>query len=797
MLFPLGYLILLVISHFIPDTQLHSKKTNGSVSDYNNHVLFIADPLLSNELELSTLKENNNYSILYVDNNSYRVNASRIKSFSDSTGLESYHLIGEGIGGSVAIHLANFDSASVLSLSLINANGIEELELLGGYHLNNAIYQARLIWFKFLKILVPHFGLIPDLDAKIMRSRSQIASDQRLIRQVLSHLSIPVSIYHTPSAKISESVSREHHRLLPQSELHILNSDKWKPVFDEFQNRVDSNLAINRSMVAETAQQESLKPFNPANGIKAEGSALLLLMLVIILSTLISEDLTCIGTGLMIARGLIGFFPGTLACLIGIFLGDILLYLMGRWLASSTLHRAPLKWFINEKDIQLSYHWFEAKGPSIIIASRFIPGTRFPTYFSAGAIGASFGMFMFYFGIASIIWTPILVSLAVLLGQEMIEYFSLYQDYALWVLLGVLTILFLLFKVVIPSFTYKGRRLLVGWYKRKRHWEFWSPFVVYAPVLVYNLFLWIKYKSITLSTLANPGFKDGGFIKESKSEILDKIGLKNSVAVYQVVKGNLQVDEKKSLVEEFMTSNHLEYPIVIKPDIGQRGEGVVIPKNPIQLNIELKKINNDFIVQKYISGEEYGIFYYRLPHDENGRIYSITKKNHLWLEGNGKHTLEELILQDSRAVCLAEKHFEQHVDELFTVPADGKKIHLVEVGTHARGSIFLDGIHLKTDQLVNKIDEISKSIEGFYFGRFDLKVPSEQHLKDGNEIKVLEVNGLTSEATHIYDPKYNFFYGVKVLMNQWKLAYKIAHQVRSLNPELSPPGPIHILNLLR
>lgn len=119
------------------------------------------------------------------------------------------------------------------------------------------------------------------------------------------------------------------------------------------------------------------------------------------------------------------------------------------------------------------------------------------------------------------------------------------------------------------------------------------------------------------------------------------------------------------------------------------------------------------------------------------------------------------------------------------------------MGTHARGSIFLDGIQLKTDLLEAKIEEISDSIDGFYFGRFDIKVPSFQHLKEGNELKVLEVNGLTSEATHIYDPKYNFFYGVKVLMNQWNLAYEIASQVRNQNPELKPPGPIHILNLLR
>jgi membrane protein YdbS with pleckstrin-like domain len=70
-------------------------------------------------------------------------------------------------------------------------------------------------------------------------------------------------------------------------------------------------------------------------------------------------------------------------------------------------------------------------------------------------------MFIFYFGIASLLWTPAIVSLAMVLGNELIYYFSVYQDYALWVLMG--TILFVLFvlKVIIPLFTFKGRRLLL------------------------------------------------------------------------------------------------------------------------------------------------------------------------------------------------------------------------------------------------------------------------------------------------------------------------------------------------
>ena len=190
------------------------------------------------------------------------------------------------------------------------------------------------------------------------------------------------------------------------------------------------------------------------------------------------------------------------------------------------------------------------------------------------------------------------------------------------------------------------------------------------------------------------------------------------------------------------------------------------------------------------------MFYVRYPHQKNGSIISITRKEYLWLTGDGKHTLEELILQDDRAVCMAKTHFEQHVDHLFKVIPKGKRIKLVEVGTHSRGAIFKDATYLNTPELIDSIDEVSKSIEGFYFGRFDIKVPDETHFAEGNSLNVLELNGITSEATHMYDPKYPYWYAVKTLCEQWKIAYAIADEVKSTNRELTPPRLRDILKLL-
>ncbi|MGH7455249.1 MAG: carboxylate--amine ligase, partial [bacterium] len=51
-------------------------------------------------------------------------------------------------------------------------------------------------------------------------------------------------------------------------------------------------------------------------------------------------------------------------------------------------------------------------------------------------------------------------------------------------------------------------------------------------------------------------------------------------------------------------------------------------------------------------------------------------------------------------------------------------------------------------------------------------------IKNGNGFKVVELNGVTSEATHIYDPANSLLTGYRVLMKQWRMAFEIGNQNR-------------------
>ncbi len=104
--------------------------------------------------------------------------------------------------------------------------------------------------------------------------------------------------------------------------------------------------------------------------------------------------------------------------------------------------------------------------------------------------------------------------------------------------------------------------------------------------------------------------------------------------------------------------------------------------------------------------------------------------------------------------------------------ADGEVVQLIEIGAHCRGTIFLDGSDLETEALRRAVDVSAHAMPGFYFGRFDMRSESVEALMEGN-FRILELNGVTSEASHIYDPRVSVIEAYRTLFNQWRIAFQI------------------------
>src|SRR5438874_602704 len=103
---------------------------------------------------------------------------------------------------------------------------------------------------------------------------------------------------------------------------------------------------------------------------------------------------------------------GSRACLVGIYAGDLLLFLGGRFA------RRPVLRLVSPDKIARASEWISRRGMAVVFLSRFAPGLRLPTYVAAGLLKTQFWRFTLYFLIAAAIWTPLLVGSAALLGSQ-------------------------------------------------------------------------------------------------------------------------------------------------------------------------------------------------------------------------------------------------------------------------------------------------------------------------------------------------------------------------------------------
>ena len=499
---------------------------------------------------------------------------------------------------------------------------------------------------------------------------------------------------------------------------------------------------------------------------------------VLFFATFASEDLACLVAGGLAASGETSFALAVSSCFAGIVAGDISLYWIGRVLGSRIFKFRFAQRFVSDQSLQNASVWLDKRGASAVFISRFITGLRLPTYLAAGMLKTNFSRFTFFFVLAAAVWTPLLVGVAYA-GS------SVTGSLLATVLAG-----FIIARSALKFGRWRNRRIAIGKLKRITRWEFWPLPIFYFPVVCYVLLLAIKHRSLTVFTNANPAIPASGFSGESKDEIYALLASSESsrkfVLNYRLVDRHLVTDEKLRVAQQFMREHELAFPVVVKPNAGERGKCVRIIRSLEELRRALRDTNEDLIVQEFFDGAEAGVFYYRFPGETNGRIFSITEKQFPTLTGDGVSTVETLILLDPRAVCLAEKYFEENADRLESIPPSGTRVPIIDIGTHSRGAIFLDGEAMMTDQLEQSIDQICRGIDGFYFGRFDIRFSSLDDFRAGRNFKIIELNGVTSESTNIYDPRYSLVDAYRILFAQWKIAFEVGSVNRRLGMTSTP-----------
>ncbi len=314
-------------------------------------------------------------------------------------------------------------------------------------------------------------------------------------------------------------------------------------------------------------------------------------------------------------------------------------------------------------------------------------------------------------------------------------------------------------------------------------WEFWPTWAWYIPLTPYFVWLAMRHGGLARFAAANPGIPMGGIVGESKYAILQHLRGPHALPMLPLETPG-RPDPSASAqtmqtVQAWMDQHNIIYPIIVKPDIGERGTGVrlIHTREALVQRLDECNISNDdgcLLVQAYDPGPcEAGVFYTRLPSQPRGTIFSITHKVFPAVTGDGQRDIASLIDSDDRLRLQRAVFHQRFAGRLSQVPGAGVRVPLGIAGNHCQGTKFLDGSHLKTDALSAAIDAVARQIPGFYFGRFDIRYDTPENLRAGRGFTVVEVNGVLSESTNIYDPERSYFAGLRTLAQQWELAFRI------------------------
>ena len=96
-----------------------------------------------------------------------------------------------------------------------------------------------------------------------------------------------------------------------------------------------------------------------------------------------------------------------------------------------------------------------------------------------------------------------------------------------------------------------------------KNWEYWPFSVLYFPVFFYFGWLALKARSVFFFTASNPSIDFGGMFGEKKSDIFDLIPERFIPVTRLVKKGD--INQAKT------DARHIGYPLIAKPDVGERG----------------------------------------------------------------------------------------------------------------------------------------------------------------------------------------------------------------------------------
>ena len=651
------------------------------------------------------------------------------------------HIIGWSNGGAVGLRMIEQHPDRVATLTMLAAVGAQENEGTGSYAFEHFKYKIGRAVLDYGSHLYPHFGLLGPMGERNAFLRFFDDTDQRDLGALMESIDTPTMVMHGRHDFLIAARAAEHHyERIRNARLVMMDAMHFIPMLDS-----ESTLAASY-----------LNPFfsrHDRPGVDADTSAIDLAPKPN--RTGADAFVRVVGMGIRAMPWWCVLIASTILIRIRLYVGIsiVMLYVT---LMDIDFGVALLAMFIGQTWwLARSADWLDR--PWTVLG--WIRGFLYVLpAFVIGAIGA--------------VLTLKLVAIGGWIGLFV-------GCWATWAALRFIRL----------CVTREGWQRIRGRFHRLTNHEYYPSGVLYLTTLLAACGRIASGKGLRQLTAVNPGYSpDGGLKEERKSELDARFPDDPSVLRCALIGPDRDVHRRTAYAGECISTNSAlgGYPIIAKPDQGARGEGVRILRDEDELTRYCGDHPEPFVLQRFHPGPiEVGILWIRHadtiaePKTPAGFIYAINKKDFPEVEGDGKHSLRQLILKHPRHRAQARMFVHRLRTQQHLIPEDGEKVTLGSFGNHAQGAMFTDGEDLITPELSAKIDTLAHGFRdqhgrGFDIGRFDVRCTSYEALMRGDDMGIVELNGLTSEPTNIYDPNRSLGWAWGTLRGYWREAEKLA-----------------------
>jgi membrane protein DedA with SNARE-associated domain len=158
------------------------------------------------------------------------------------------------------------------------------------------------------------------------------------------------------------------------------------------------------------------------------------------------SDLVVVIGGSLVSTGVISFIPALLLTTIGSVVGFMILFYFGSTVDRKVVHSGKYK-YIPVDAIEKVELWFKKYGYYVIIANRFMPGTRSVISFFAGMSMMDAKKTIILATISAFVWNAIIIYLGYIFGNNVSvvdKYLSTYSNIA--IAITVVVVIFLVMK---------------------------------------------------------------------------------------------------------------------------------------------------------------------------------------------------------------------------------------------------------------------------------------------------------------------------------------------------------------